>query len=46
MTQQLSYLRMVLKKKVSKSGLDLVCPVDLKELQESIEEIKCCTDKF
>ena len=28
-----------------KAGLDLVCPVDLKELQESIEEIKTA-DKF
>tara|TARA_Y100001958_G_C21224501_1_gene549877 strand:+ start:864 stop:1268 length:405 start_codon:yes stop_codon:yes gene_type:complete len=28
-----------------KAGLDLVCPVDLKELQESIEEVKTA-DKF
>lgn len=28
-----------------KAGLDLLCPVDLKELQESIEEVKIA-DKF
>ena len=28
-----------------KAGLDLLCPVDLKELQESIEEVKTA-DKF
>ena len=33
------------KEETFKAGLDLLCPVDLKELQESIEEVKTA-DKF